>query len=143
MAYFLPLPSIKRNPRCVPGIWGEHNLKNRNELNFRSKTQEQGTNTSSILPLSAELSLCNSTAALEFLICPWQQCSDTTQAPNLYFLLIKIYFSRCNKSPSYKYKAITHTELPVPASSCFNSVTGADLASLSRKTKKLIQKNRF
>lgn len=87
MAYFLPLPSIKGNPRRVPGIWGEHNLQNSNQLNCRSKTQEQRTNSSSILPQSAQLSLWNSTDALELLSCPWQQCTDTTQFQTLIFCL--------------------------------------------------------
>lgn len=30
MAYFLSLPSIKWNPCCIPGIRGEHNLKEKN-----------------------------------------------------------------------------------------------------------------
>lgn len=55
MAYFLPLPSIKRNPCCIPGIWGEHYLKERKtSLQVPNLIFQGEGNTFSILPSSKE-----------------------------------------------------------------------------------------
>lgn len=119
MAYFLPLPSIKRNPRRVSGIWGEHDLKNSNQLNFRSKPQQHGTKhllhpPSECTTESLELHSCTGIPQLSMAAV---QSHHSSSSKPLVFVY-KHVFSICSKSPFLNYKVITHTDLPVPASFC-------------------------